>query len=157
MENLEKRNQELYMLIQLLATYGPTTLNEKELLEVCQAYKNLHTKFNYKKSIIGVNNIVLSLSLIDVFLRDANVVNGSILTFTALNNSFIIKEYLKYRLKMKNEIDTIKKFKNSKVRTPEAYKKLKKQLLDYQQEYDNNLKLIKQKRENDKLLNKVKS
>ncbi len=157
MEDLEKRNQELYMLIQLLATYGPSTLNEEELLEVCEAYNNLHSKFYYNKSIISSNNIVLSLSIADMILRDVNVVNSSVLTLTALNDSFIIKEYLKYRLKMKKEIDIIKKFKNSKVRTPEAYKKLKKQLLNYQQEYDKNLKLINQNKENNKLLNKVKS
>ena len=42
MEDLEKRNQKLYMLIQLLATYGLTTLTKKELLEVCQTHKHLY-------------------------------------------------------------------------------------------------------------------
>lgn len=138
MNDLEQRNKELFMLIQLLATYGPSALNEEELLEVCKTYQKLNKKFDAKYSFIVVNNLLLGLGLTDTLNKGVKGI--PITVMTSFTDGFLLHQYLKYRESIKEDLDIIKKFKKSIIKTPEAYKKLRIQLLNYQKEYEENIK-----------------
>ena len=134
MNDLEQRNKKLFMLIQLLATYGPSTLSEEELLEVCDTYQRLNKKFNVRYSFIVVNNLLLGLSITDALNNGAKGIPISVMT--SFTDGFLLHKYIEYRKSIKEELDIIKKFKKSIIKTPEAYKKLRIQLSDYQKEYE---------------------
>lgn len=153
MNDLEQRNKKLFMLIQLLATYGPSTLNEEELLEVCDAYQRLNKKFNVRYSFIVVNNLLLGLSITDALNNGAKGIPISVMT--SFTDGFLLHKYIEYRKSIKEELDIIKKFKKSIIKTPEAYKKLRIQLSDYQKEYEENLKIIKKQNKTNNLVKKI--
>ena len=153
MENLEQRNKELFMLIQLLATYGPSTLNEEELLEVCETYQKLNKKYDAKYSFIVVNNLLLGLGITDTLNKGIKGI--PITVMTSFTDGLLVHKYIEYRNSIKKELDIIKKFKKSIIKTPEAYKNLRIQLLNYQKEYDDNLRIIKKQNKLYNLTNKV--
>lgn len=153
MNDLEQRNKKLFMLIQLLATYGPSTLNEEELLEVCDAYQRLNKKFNVRYSFIVVNNLLLGLSITDALNNGAKGIPISVMT--SFTDGFLLHKYIEYRKSIKEELDIIKKFKKSIIKTPEAYKKLRIHLSDYQKEYEENLKIIKKQNKTNNLVKKI--
>ena len=153
MNDLEQRNKKLFMLIQLLATYGPSTLNEEELLEVCDAYQRLNKKFNVRYSFIVVNNLLLGLSITDALNNGAKGIPISVMT--SFTDGFLLHKYIEYRKSIKEELDIIKKFKKSIIKTPESYKKLRIQLSDYQKEYEENLKIIKKQNKKNNLVKKI--
>lgn len=153
MNDLEQRNKKLFMLIQLLATYGPSTLNEEELLEVCDAYQRLNKKFNVRYSFIVVNNLLLGLSITDALNNGAKGIPISVMT--SFTDGFLLHKYIEYRKSIKEELDIIKKFKKSIIKTPESYKKLRIQLSDYQKEYEENLKIIKKQNKTNNLVKKI--
>lgn len=153
MNDLEQRNKKLFMLIQLLATYGPSTLNEEELLEVCDAYQRLNKKFNVRYSFIVVNNLLLGLSITDALNNGAKGIPISVMT--SFTDGFLLHKYIEYRKSIKEELHIIKKFKKSIIKTPESYKKLRIQLSDYQKEYEENLKIIKKQNKTNNLVKKI--
>ena len=153
MNDLEQRNKELFMLIQLLATYGPSALNEEELLEVCKTYQKLNKKFDAKYSFIVVNNLLLGLGITDTLNKGIKGI--PITVMTSFTDGLLVHKYIEYRNSIKKELDIIKKFKKSIIKTPEAYKKLRIQLLEYQQEYEDNSKLVKKQNKIYNLTNKV--
>ena len=153
MNDLEQRNKKLFMLIQLLATYGPSTLNEEELLEVCDAYQRLNKKFNVRYSFIVVNNLLFGLSITDALNNGAKGIPISVMT--SFTDGFLLHKYIEYRKSIKEELDIIKKFKKSIIKTPESYKKLRIQLSDYQKEYEENLKIIKKQNKTNNLVKKI--
>ena len=153
MNDLEQRNKEIFMLIQLLATYGPSTLNEEELIEVCETYQKLNKKYDIKYSFIAVNNLLLGLGITDTL---NNCIKGIPITImTSFTDGFLFSQFLQHRQNIKEELIIIKKFKKSIVKTPEAYRKLRIQLLDYQQEYEENLKIIKKQNKTNSLIKKL--
>lgn len=155
MEDLKKRNQDLYALIQLLATYGPSTMNEKELIEVTKAFHRCHKKFQIKPSFQAVTHLMFGVSSSEALRESLMRGDGDILslanTSTLIGTSFLegyfLKSYIEYRKSLKEELQWIRKFKQSRIRTREAYAELKQQLLKYQQEYDENIKTLESEKE----------
>ena len=148
--DLEKRNQDLYALIQLLATYGPSTMSEEELIEVTKAYERCHRAF-VKPSGLAVTHLLFGLSGSEA-IRESMMRSGGELvslgnTATLVGTSFLegyfLKSYIEYRKELKEEFELIQKFKQSRIRTREAYEYLKELLCLYQEEYESNSRKIK--------------